>query len=256
MRSTNRSNLFFVVAVLEGSLACTGGVAPPSDSPDIANVQPPSREGDDGPIVPAKNHNASLRVDGSTLLVEAQRMLGAVRSTRYTHTTYVDETRGVFDFDCSGFVDYALANVAPAAYADLRAQTRQRPLAESYVEYFRAAQAHPSWHRIDSVDDLVSGDVIAWLEPADSQSTNTGHVLIVREPVLHTDDAARSIRIIDSTESPHGPDDTRAATGETGLGSGTIVLVVDSTGKPVGFRWSTGPDSRTRYTEVGLGRLE
>src|SRR5262249_39607547 len=63
---------------------------------------------------------------------EVERELGLMRSSRYSHRTDVDEAAGRFDYDCSGFVSYAVARAAPASYEALRAFAGRRPLAKHY----------------------------------------------------------------------------------------------------------------------------
>jgi hypothetical protein len=47
------------------------------------------------------------------LLREAQRQLARMNSIEYTHATYVDEENGAYNYDCSGFVGYALNRADP-----------------------------------------------------------------------------------------------------------------------------------------------
>src|SRR4051794_29106253 len=62
----------------------------------------------------------SIGSDGTTpnarkLFEEARRELSVMRLTSYDHETKVDEESGVFSFDCSGFITYALRIAAPDA---------------------------------------------------------------------------------------------------------------------------------------------
>jgi len=57
---------------------------------------------------------------GSILLLnEAERQLARMNSSDYTHTTHVDEENGTYDYDCSGFVGYALSRADPCAFSVL-----------------------------------------------------------------------------------------------------------------------------------------
>ena len=49
------------------------------------------------------------------LLREAKRQLANMKTSKYSHQTYVDEQRGIYHYDCSGFVAYALEQVRPEA---------------------------------------------------------------------------------------------------------------------------------------------
>jgi hypothetical protein len=60
----------------------------------------------------------------------------------------------------------------------------RRPVAASYVTFFENLErtSVPTWKAVLRVQDLVAGDLVAWLEPSDVASTNTGHVMIVHAP--------------------------------------------------------------------------
>lgn len=197
----------------------------------------------------------------STLVSEAARELAAMKESTYSHTTNVVESTGTFDYDCSGFIDYALTRVLPAQLASLAsAQGVSRPLAKHYEAFFASIPATGSkggWTRVSHAIDLVPGDVVAWLKPADVVSTNTGHVLMVRGAVkvnpARPDEVL--VPIYDSTSSPHGSTDSRAPSGE-GLGTGTIGVLIDAKGAPVGYRWTGGISVKLEYTSVALGHLE
>ena len=49
---------------------------------------------------------------------EVDRVLADTKSSHYSHKKHVDEEEGVFDFDCSGFVVYALTRSVPDAWRD------------------------------------------------------------------------------------------------------------------------------------------
>jgi hypothetical protein len=184
-----------------------------------------------------------------------------MKESTYSHTTKVVEATGTFDYDCSGFIGYALSRVLPAQLASLAtAEGVARPLAKHYEGFFESIPASGSkggWKRVSRAVDLVPGDVVAWLKPADVVSTNTGHVLLVRGAVKPNPARADEVLvpIYDSTSSPHGSSDSRAPSGE-GLGIGTIGVLIDSKGAPVGYRWTGGSSVKLEYTSVALGHLE
>jgi hypothetical protein len=206
--------------------------------------------------------DASAIATGSSLLAEeAAREVTAMISSTYQHTTFVDESKGLFDYDCSGFVDYALAQAVPDALETLKTATEPRPLAKDFETFFAGLTTSTGrWHAVARAMDLVPGDVVAWLKPADVTSSNTGHVMIVRElPTLNTKNTVETewlVPITDSTESPHGPSDSRTATGATGLGTGTIGLVVDATGAPIEYRWTGGYSTKRETTSIALGHID
>ncbi|HEY1817977.1 MAG TPA: hypothetical protein VGG74_36795 [Kofleriaceae bacterium] len=195
---------------------------------------------------------AALGSAGS-LVAEGRRELAAVHESHYAHHTVVDESRGVFDYDCSGFVGYALARVAPKALAAVTAATRARPLAKDFYAFI--AQPHAPWHRIDRVAELVPGDVIAWLEPPSKHSRNTGHVMIVESsPAPGARAGEYAVSVMDSSHSGHGSHDARVHDHRNGLGVGSIVLLVDDSGRPIGYRWSLAAHSVAYSTAIALGR--
>jgi hypothetical protein len=153
-------------------------------------------EGDDDAGIPLVDAEAPTSLPGFELLLrEADRELRIMRVSTYSHTTHVDEATGTFDYDCSGFVDYALVHAPlPRAYADLQKDTVRRPVASSYVTFFENV-AHtpiPTWAAVPRVQDLVAGDIVAWLEPSDVASTNTGHVMIVHAAPVKLKGALRA----------------------------------------------------------------
>jgi len=188
------------------------------------------------------------------LLNEAERIQKAAVTSVYSHTTTIDEATGTFDFDCSGFVDYAMSRVVPVAYLDLPKGTLPRPLADTYVSYIASvASTNARWQRVAHVADIVPGDIVSWLEPTQLASSDTGHVMVVAAPPQAVA-AEWHVKVIDSANSPHGTTDTRSPSGQ-GIGIGTVVLIADATGAATGYRWSTEAASVAYKTQVALGHL-
>lgn len=200
---------------------------------------------------------ASPDTGRTALLAEVRRELVEMRDTRYQHRTAVAAQEGGYYFDCSGFVDYALAHSRPASLEALPVTRSTRPLAADFVRHFRAVAAGTAggpWTSVGAVPELRPGDVIAWLRPADVKSRNTGHVLVVLEtPAANPDRAGEwLVKVADSTTSPHA-DDSRDKS-DDGLGTGTIGLSVDGAGRPVGYYWRGGVSTVLKHTEIALGR--
>ena len=221
----------------------------PTDSGSTTPPPPP-------PPPPAGTPGASL------VAAEAIRELAVMKTSTYDHTTSVDESKGQFNYDCSGFVGYDLSKAMPDALATVVAASgTPRPLAKDFESSFEAiptAGKTGRWHRVTRASDLVPGDVVAWLKPADVASSNTGHVLVVRLPVTKNPKRADEwlVPITDSTSTPHGATDSRTPTGATGLGTGTIGLLVDASGGPIGYRWTGGVSAHDEITSVSLGHAE
>jgi hypothetical protein len=186
---------------------------------------------------------------------EAVRELSVMLVTKYQHTTFVDETKRVFDYDCSGFVNYALSRSAPDALATLEMATQARPLAKDYVDYFGSIGAGDPWLPIQSGFDLLPGDVVAWLEPQGKKTADTGHVMIVHGTVTVSSVAHHVVvPVVDSTKDPHGTPDSRSGGGQ-GLGTGTIALKLDASGAPVAYRWSDDAGEVDVPTTIRFARL-
>jgi len=191
---------------------------------------------------------------GASLLAEATQILNTMSASTYSHHTHVEG--GVYDVDCSGFVDYLLGRVAAPALNELRAATVRRPLAKHFVQFLAAsAPASRHWQRVARVSELEPGDIIAWLKPTDLSSTNTGHVMIVAGALEARPESRWSVPIIDSSAAPHGKHDARKLAHTTGIGRGTIVLEADSAGAPIAYHWTTFRTSPRHETTITLGRV-
>lgn len=199
----------------------------------------------------------------SAVLGKAKSMLNNVRQTRYQHRTDIVESRGKYFADCSGFMGFVLKHSAPSAWQSLEATTQiyepgvARPLAKHFVYYFDEDLATmKGWRAVHRVESLRPGDIIAWLTPEDSDSKNTGHVMIVAskptpDPALAHEFA---IRVIDSTHSGHGGGDPRKPSGPSGLGTGVINLIEANDGTPYAYRWKGNESTRIYETTIRLAR--
>jgi hypothetical protein len=196
----------------------------------------------------------------SHTLMEIERVHRNLRSTRYVHSTHIDEHAGRYDFDCSAMASFVLARSAPRAHdAVMRKNGRGRPVARDFHDVIAAApvdRSRDGWMRLAHVADLHPGDVIAWRRPPAVASRNTGHVAFVYAAPQRLDREGRRylIRIVDATSIPHG-DDSRPREHVSGFGFGNIVLFVENAGEdPTAYGWyglSTRIDFRTH---IALGR--
>lgn len=188
------------------------------------------------------------------------RRLGAVAASleesEYTYGFSVHEKQGIYRFDCSGMAQWVLRKATPVAALTIGQGLAPRPLARDFerrIARVPAERERGGWRHITRVRDLLPGDVVAWIKPAEIESPNTGHVaFIVLPPVLAPGyDNAYLVRIADSTRLLHD-DDTRA--GRTGFGLGTILLVADpETDAPIAYGWAA-LRWRTFETSIALGR--
>ena len=249
------SPLALALALL-GSLSGACGSSSTTAAPD-ANGDGGSSGLDGLPDPVGTGPEEGVEPGGTLLASEAQRELSVLRSTDYTHEVAVDEASGTFDYDCSGFVDYALTQVLPEHFRELEAATATRPRAQDYVTYFTGdAYSLPAdWAKVGKVVDLLPGDIVAWLAVPDDYG-DTGHVMIVRSPPRADarNPGAYDVDIWDSTLDVHGTDDSRIGKVDaTGLGTGTVVLYADSAGGPSDHSWSER-STTVDTTKVGLGR--
>jgi hypothetical protein len=206
-----------------------------------------------------------LRADASIpvnarILERLAQVAGNLRESKYSHATVVDEPRGRYEFDCSGFVTWLLRRTAPGAYAGVVARS-PRPLARDYYWAFARAplgeRTPRGVRRISSVDAAQAGDLVAWLKPAGLQSLNTGHVAFLLErprPVAEVP-GGFLVRVADASSYQHDADD-RFESGRTGFGSGTILLVADpETGAPHAYGWFGLHSAYVFQTPIAIGRV-
>jgi hypothetical protein len=155
--------------------------------------------------------------------------------------------------DCSGFIDQLLMHDDGYTSEQFKRWFGiRRPTAATYHDAI--ASAH-GFTRVLTVPELQLGDVIAikYLTRHD----NTGHImLVVGKPkrvastVPRVDGTTQwEIEIIDSSESGHGPTDTRHKRGadgkdHDGLGRGIFRVYTFDTGEIAGFTWSTIKSSK------------
>ena len=152
-------------------------------------------------------------------------------------------------------------------------------LASTFKPWFgtaspNAAQFHDTiaaqngFLRVDRIDDMDAGDILAVIYPPDE--TTSGHVAILAaKPTKRTASAPvvtgttqYDTVVIDSSASGHGSADTRyraaAKTFTGGIGKGTMRLYVNALGTVVGYTWSTYSNSDF-YTQADrdlvVGRL-
>lgn len=186
---------------------------------------------------------------------EAIRILNNIRTTVYQHDTKINESKGVYRCDCSGFVGYVLSrSTGKNDQKGPLSDGRKRPLAMDYEKFFAAAPSKADgtarWQHVVRLADALPGDVIAWRHEKPMPG-NTGHVVIVdQRPVLEKEGIVRVV-VIDSTTRPQ-VDDTRAK-GTSGVGRGTMWFTIDGEGRPIGhIRGSR--TSKPKIESISVGR--
>jgi hypothetical protein len=200
----------------------------------------------DGPANPA----------AQSIYDEANRILSSIQSTKYEHKTDIDEKKGQYYCDCSGFVGYVLNRTV--ANEDRKGPLHdgdRRPVAAEYEQAFEKAPTSVSrkskdlWQQIVNLEDARPGDVIAW-RLAVPKPNDTGHVVIVDErPVVESDGIVKVVAI-DSTVLPSA--DLTAEKGKTGIGRRTMWFTVDKEGRPTGYiRGSRNSKPKTDTISIG-----
>src|ERR1700722_19590097 len=97
---------------------------------------------------------------GDNLADAAEKLLRDIRETHYQHKTYVVQSAGIYDMDCSGFVDYLLKRVAPEQYVHLPIEPgHPRPRAAMYFALLNGLPDNraPGWKPIGRLADAQRG---------------------------------------------------------------------------------------------------
>jgi hypothetical protein len=170
--------------------------------------------------------------------------------------------------DCSGFADALLEYSYGLDKKEFRTLFGSgRPTA---ARYYDAVENQSGFSLVPHVQDTRPGDFLAvkYLTRKD----NTGHVMIVAARPVQMErpkDPARTgseqwkVLVIDSSESGHGPTDTRHKKGANGkdhdgVGEGQLRIYSDDGGNVTGFSWSTISASKFKSPQeepLIIGRL-
>jgi hypothetical protein len=194
-------------------------------------------------------------VAGVVLLLTAQSELATLEETHYTHHTVIDHDAGIYDTDCSGFIDDLLEQVAPTALAEVPVeQGYAGPRAYLFERFFAALAQEgtdPGWTRVARLADAQPGDILAWsLEPFTAES-DTGHVVVIAGLPQLNAEGTYTVPVIDASTLRHD-DDTRPR-GTDGVGAGSITVAVDASGAPTAFRFDVHDQFHT--APIAIGRV-
>jgi hypothetical protein len=206
-------------------------------------------------------HALDITARGKTFFAEVDRELRHTNTATsyYSHDTYINESTGTRRTDCSGLVDYAFKRVLPDAYIKVPHPNTQRPMADDWYEYLVGRFQSPStqttvrFREMRHVGELVPGDLVVWLKPQNVVGDNTGHIMVVAARPTHGRKDEWLIKVIDSTTSPHA-NDSRGT--RTGIGTGTIGLLVDGWDRPTAYYWRGGLSRDAVTTPIAMGRVE
>lgn len=197
----------------------------------------------------------------------------SVNNTNYQHgKSVVSWKSDTSDYqchtDCSGFLNALFGQ----SYGWEKAYFKvwlgvSRPYA---YHYFDAIMAGNGFAPIHQINDVQPGDIIAirYVDRSEHDN-NTGHCMLVADtphgltpkPLLVNGTNQYTVRVIDSSKSPHGNDDSRRISDSQeydGLGQGNLRLYADNEGNVVGYSWSTQrpkPGFNPLENPVAIGRL-
>jgi hypothetical protein len=192
---------------------------------------------------------------GENIADAAEELLSGIHESHYEHKTHVVQAAGIYDMDCSGFVDFLLKRVAPEQYGGLPVEPgHTRPRAAMYFKLFKDLPTHrvKGWRTVERLSEAKRGDIIAWALTASTQEPgDTGHVVIVSAPPIGTSMGEYKVAVYDSSGIRHDDDSRPKAT--TGIGKGVITFKVDDRGIPVGFQFSS--KAYFHFEPIAIGRL-
>ena len=210
--------------------------------------------------VPSSKPEPNAPNAGARVVALLGKIDASLTDSRYSPITYVNPKLGVYEFDCSGMVSWVLQRAAPGAWQSVRAYSPTgRLVARDFVRAIAAvSDGRPtwSWQRVIRIEDAEPGDVIAWLKPQGWQSAVTGHVgfVLARPVASRRAPGAFLVRFADASRYQH-QDDSRAASGRDGFGSGTVLFVTDSqTGAPTAYGWFGDESAWVAETQIVIGR--
>jgi len=199
---------------------------------------------------------------------EARSSISNVVETHYAHKIHIDDAAGIYDCDCSGFVQYLLGRTAPDHLTTLLElglrNPDKRPLAYNFYDFFHGLPTDESagsngWIQITRLEDATLGDIVAWKLHGPDEAGDTGHVFVVAEaptPLTddHGDNTHFAVKIYDASSTEHF-NDSRSAGGKfhDGIGAGTIHIETNASGVPCQHRF--GEATRYHTSPTAIGRI-
>ncbi len=170
----------------------------------------------------------------------ARAAVEGAKTTRYEHSTDIDEKAGRYVCDCSGFVVYLLRQTLPRHLEVVpKDPGRPRPNASNFHDLAanlpESGKSEKGWMRIAKLSEAQAGDLLVWRHN-DPKPGSTGHVMII-DTAPQRERSQYRVTILDSARSPHDRD-TRAA-GTTGIGRGDVFVTVDKDDRPQAWRWAS-----------------
>lgn len=155
-----------------------------------------------------------------------------------------DLRQGVYNVDCSGYVDELLKRAAPDAFNELtNFSNTARPNTLHYYNYFQKLaykDQSTHWEPIDQVKSLKPGDILVFRYKRLRRRV-AGHIMVVLNNArpFQGNPNQYIIRVADSSPYRHSNDTRRSS----GVGQGDMLIKTDHlTGAPVAYAWKVdGP---------------
>jgi hypothetical protein len=222
-----------------------------------------------GSATASASASAAPSASGSKVLAAVQNAYQTMTRTKYQHKDRENATKGTYYFDCVGLADYFLRLAAPNALADLRAaegvRTGYVPTPDEFGSYLSAVPASGAslWSTVSGISQVRPGDLIVMDKITNPDTANfVGHAMIAGGKPQRLANGSYSLKVWDSTGTPHGPKDSRLtdpraikdkpnASSGSGLGTGTIQIWVGSGGAPQSISWSIGDKPVPTPIEIG-----
>lgn len=247
------------VAVITTGLTETSASAQTGDA-SLTNRYYPASNGtapDPSPLVVGPVAPPSV----SKSLRRVERVYQTMKKTVYSHKYTENVSTGYYAWDCVGMTDWILHRAAPKAWTSMHTSLAIRPgfvpTPTKWASYLQGSQGPVSknWRTQTKISNLRPGDYLIF--PANPNDKFVGHAVIAAGPPVAMSDGSYALSVFDSTGSAHGPFDSRYVDKRTtkqagrkngsGLGNGTMRIMVDASGTMTGAKWSIdagGPSMR------------
>lgn len=207
---------------------------------------------------PDPEGNASL---AAKLADEAADTVANLVETHYTHKICINDADGVYDCDCSGYVEHLLARIALRHVALIRdSASNSRPLAADFYKFFAhlpTTGSNPTkgWLQIGTIAETNRGDIIAWTLDDSSTTGDTGHVFIVADTPIQINGASFAVKAYDSSALQHFEDSRGEGSDfKCGVGSGTFHIDVGADGTPTSFQFNE--KASTYKVPIAIARIQ
>lgn len=165
-----------------------------------------------------------------------------------------DPEKGIYQVDCSRYVDNLLNQANPSAFYTLaRWSGSESPTSEHYYQFFNRLSngSGNQWRKVENGQNLQAGDILVFRYLSSHGRAAGGHVMVVMDKSKVRDDVV-AVRVADSAAAGHS-EDTRGFR-KSGVGIGTLLLKINPhSGQPYAFAWRTDAPWR-QNVNIAMGR--